>query len=310
VSFSPDGKTILIGSRRKGNLLRGEARLYDSATGKLRCAPLPDGGRVGVAAFHPDGRTIVTGGKEQLIRAWDASSGKPIGEPLQLPGSVDAGAFTPNGKAFLAGCDNGTAQLWDVAGRKPIGEPFPHPGAVSALAISPDGRTFASACEDGMGRLWDLETRRILFSLPHEGMFFGVAFSPDGKTVLTGSRESLTARLWDVATGMPLGPPLTHPNGVACVAFSPDGQSFLTGTYHSDSKARLFRVIPELPDDLDRVATWVEVLTGLWFDPAESKIRPLDNAAWRNCREELERRGGQPVQQALENAPTDPFAPE
>ena len=37
-----------------------------------------------------------------------------------------------------------------------------------------------------------------------------VAFSPDGKTVLTGSDDK-TARLWDAATGQPVGPPLAAP---------------------------------------------------------------------------------------------------
>ncbi len=62
------------------------------------------------------------------------------------------------------------------------------------------------------------------------------------------------------------------------MAFSPDGQSFLTGAY--DHGARLFRNVPELPDDLERVATWVEVLTGLTLDAAKGTIQSLDNAAW------------------------------
>ena len=76
------------------------------------------------------------------------------------------------------------------------------------------------------------------------------------------------------------------------MAFSPDGNSFLTGAY--DYAARLFRKVPELPDDLERVATWVEVLTGLTLDAGQGTIQVLDNAAWRERREQLEQRGGPP----------------
>jgi WD40 repeat protein len=39
--------------------------------------------------------------------------------------------------------------------------------------------------------------------------------------VLTGSLDQ-TAQLWDVATGKPLGKPMTHEGGVVVARFSPD----------------------------------------------------------------------------------------
>ncbi len=53
-----------------------------------------------------------------------------------------------------------------------------------------------------------------------------VAFSPDGRTILTASVDK-TARLWDAATGQPVGLPMAHPRRVS-VAFSPDGRRVLT----------------------------------------------------------------------------------
>jgi eukaryotic-like serine/threonine-protein kinase len=100
------------------------------------------------------------------------------------------------------------------------------------------------------------------------------------------------ARLWDASTGMPLGPPILHPHQVTSVAFSPHGNDFLTAAF--DYKARLYRKVPELVDDLDRVAAWVEVLTGLTLDAGRGTIGVLDNASWLDRREQLARLGGSP----------------
>ena len=64
-----------------------------------------------------------------------------------------------------------------------------------------------------------------------------MAFSPDGKTILTGCWDR-TARLWDAATGRPIGQPMRHPDVVWAVAFSPDGKTILTGG--QDKTARLW----------------------------------------------------------------------
>jgi WD40 repeat protein len=44
---------------------------------------------------------------------------------------------------------------------------------------------------------------------------------------LVGSGDK-TARLWDAATGKPIGAPLQHQSAVKAVTYSPDGKTLLT----------------------------------------------------------------------------------
>jgi len=284
VAFSPDGKSVLTGS------LDGTARSWNTSTGQPSGPVLPHQGSVSAVAFSPDGKTLLTGSQDHTLRLWNAATGTLLGRPLEQPGDVDSAAFSPDGKTFVTGYDIGSAQSWDAATQTPLGRPFPHSGAVSAVAFSPDGKTLLTGCEDGMARLWDPKTRTLLVPpLRHQAWVFSVAFGPDGKTVLTGCEDG-TARLWDAATGMHLGPPLDHPAAVVSVAFSPDGKTILSGS--EDSRARIFWNASDLPDDLDRVATWVEVLTGLSLDKERGSIQVLDNTAWRASRQGLKQLGG------------------
>ena len=47
----------------------------------------------------------------------------------------------------------------------------------------------------------------------------------------------MTARLWDAATGQPIGAPMKHQGVVMAVAFSPDGKTVLTGSCDNDGAA-------------------------------------------------------------------------
>ena len=64
------------------------------------------------------------------------------------------------------------------------------------------------------------------------------AFSPDGQRIVTASDDK-TARLWDAATGKPIGEPLEgHDDAVMSAAFSPDGQRIVTASL--DKTARIW----------------------------------------------------------------------
>jgi WD40 repeat protein len=115
VAFSPDGKTVLTGSRD------GTARFWVAATGKPAHPPLIHRSPVAVVIFNPDGKTALTATKDETAQLWDVATGKPIGPPLpsgaglDLPerGTTVTALFRPEGKAVLTASSHG-AELWAV----------------------------------------------------------------------------------------------------------------------------------------------------------------------------------------------------
>jgi WD40 repeat protein/tetratricopeptide (TPR) repeat protein len=197
-AFSPDGTRLVVLTNGQGNLA-GEARVWDTSSGKLLLGPLNHGnvgtGYVAVAAFSPDGRRLVTGGSADA-RIWDIATGKSHDRAVPLPGRALAVAFSPDGRllATLSGRE-GVARVWDAQTLEPVTPPLRQAGTASSLRFSPDGRLLvtvgsATAPHEWEARAWDLT------GPPPDGgrSLPGQWSSPDGRLVLRWESKSIRVR--------------------------------------------------------------------------------------------------------------------
>ena len=236
-SFSPDSSTILTRSFKAGTV-----RCWNVETGKILFELGKQFGEPRVAAFHPDGKTVVTGSKDGAIRLCRADTGQLVKETDLSNGEVQDVVFSPDGLRILVGSLsslNGVGRLLDADSLEPIGEPMQHENKVFQVGISPDSRVAFTLGIGKVVRLWDAKTgrKRPISELVHDALVQSVAFSGDSTMILTRCSDD-AAFIWDIVSGERVGSVLHHRNRMVDVDFGPDGRTFLTAG--EDSSARLW----------------------------------------------------------------------
>jgi WD40 repeat protein len=129
------------------------------------------------------------------------------------------------------------------------------------------GRPYVPEAElqlDGARR--DLRER---LDLGHEDSASSATFSPDGTRIVTASWDK-TARVWDAATGKPIGEPLAgHGDVVRSAAFSPDGKRIVTASW--DKTARVWDAATGKPIG-EPLAGHGDIVNSATFSPDGTRI--------------------------------------
>jgi WD40 repeat protein len=141
------------GRRNIGILRTGFGGVAPGGFGAIRFPDEPGG--IASVAFSPDGKLVLAGCMDNVLRVFELSTGKERkleGHTQQLLGA----AFTPDGNRILSGSYDKTVRLWDVESGKEVCRFFGHDNWVWGVAVSPDGKFGLSGSLDKTVRLWKL----------------------------------------------------------------------------------------------------------------------------------------------------------
>lgn len=154
VAFSPDGKTLAIGSKRKLSLIDlATSQQTGPATFTLPGSNEPYESQFYMVTYGPDGQTLATADSHGGLRIWDAATGK---QRHHLKEALGPMAFSPDGKLLASADKNQAVQLWEIATGKELRRLKGHFGTISALGFSRDGSRLYSGSEDSTVLVWDL----------------------------------------------------------------------------------------------------------------------------------------------------------
>ena len=190
-----DGQTFIHGTYRgvvfcdvnSGERIRSLSTSYRSIAGPL--AVSADGKRVAAAYFDihaidfidldtgeesihlsghsgpvktleitKDGRTLISGSKDNNLRLWDLESKRSIGMLVGHYGAVTSLILTSDESRVISGSEDRTIRIWDLQNKTQEKVLLGNLAEVQALAVSPDGNVLASGGSDSSIVLWNLAT--------------------------------------------------------------------------------------------------------------------------------------------------------
>jgi WD40 repeat protein len=227
-AFSPLG-SVLYTARADNNIV-----YWDTATGRST-GVLHHSQEVLDMDRSPDGRSLATASKDDLVRIWSIDP-RRTRQVFNTP--AQRIQFTVDSKGIVTGGGDGTVILWDASSGREQKVLATKGRAVVSLAYSPDGDVLAVGRAGAAGSASttiDLYGASALLTTI-TGSAAGnplIAFSPDGKLIAVGLGDG-TVSLYGIAPDTPT--PSDTPTATATPTLTPTSTFTPTNTATSTPK--------------------------------------------------------------------------
>jgi WD40 repeat protein len=225
MALSPNGKIMATGSY-------DDIRLWDVKTRKVIAKWKGHTNVVYALCWSADGNRVTSGSWDGTARVWNIDSSKNILTIKTGHDWVNAVTYSPDSsKLATGGYDESGVKIWDAnakTGKLLNTLVLKHDIIVWSLAWTSDGKKLISGSY-GPIRIFDTATwRQIAILEGHTDHVTAISLSPNNRLLASASIDT-TARLWDLDTNFPVGPPLQHEHHhMNSAAFSRNGKVLVT----------------------------------------------------------------------------------
>jgi WD40 repeat protein/DNA-binding SARP family transcriptional activator len=234
LDFSPDGRTLAVGSTRAGGDQSATVDLVGLGKHASRTVQTRSFGAITAdVAFAPDGRTFAAGASggdtspaPEVIVVRQVRTGHAIARTSPITGGR-LGGYTQDGRFLLVAAGERRSLLYDAQTLR-LARTF-DVGGVPAVSPASDRAAFGQA--DGTVILVNLHSgRTTTLSGRATGSINAVSFSRDGDTLASADQDG-TISVWNVRTRTLREALKGHAAPAQEVVFSPDGRTLYTAGY-------------------------------------------------------------------------------
>ncbi len=136
-----------------------------------------------------DGKCILSGGEDRILRVWDRGSREIVVELHGHNEDIWVVRFWRNGQQAVSGDYSGSILVWNVNEDRFLRHLKGHSDCIRCLEIDPNNRYAVSGSEDGTVRFWDLATGQCFRTQKYKESVQAVCVSEDGSLVLSAGDE-------------------------------------------------------------------------------------------------------------------------
>ncbi|KAG1791051.1 WD40-repeat-containing domain protein [Suillus plorans] len=224
------------------------ARTYHSSPRPISDLSASDSNKVYCIALSPDGKKVVSGSKDGIVKLWDIDTCKIITRWMGHKETVVSVCWSRDGQRVLSGSGDGIARQWGVESRETTLESI-ETGHVFLWAVVYSPNMIATGGHDGPWtgqpiegsiKIWDTKTGELVATLKGHTWTVGcLAYTKDGKTLISGSDDH-SIRTWNTKTWKQTALLQAHTNQIWAIVTSPNDHILASASY--DNTALLWNL--------------------------------------------------------------------